>query len=164
MASTEFSFDIVSRADMMEVKNAIDQARKELHNRYDLKGTKCAIEGEKDDYLLVADDEFRMGQVRDIVFSKLIKRGIDPRQIEWGKLEPGPGVSVKGKLIFKLGIAQDKAKALVKQMKDKGLKVNAQIQGEEVRVSGKNKDDLQKAIQFVKGLDLDYPVSFVNYR
>lgn len=164
MAAQEFSFDIVSRADMMEVKNAIDQAQKELHNRYDLKGTKCAIEADKEGHTLVADDEFRMTQLKDIVFSKLIKRGIDARQVEWGKLEPGAGISVKAKLTFKTGIAQDKAKALIKQIKDKGLKVNAQIQGEEVRVSGKAKDDLQKAIQFVKGLDLDYPVTFVNYR
>lgn len=164
MATQEFSFDIVSRADMMEVKNAIDQAQKELHNRYDLKGTKCAIESEKEGTTLIADDEFRMNQLKDIVFSKLIKRGVDARQIEWGRLEPGAGVSVKLALTFATGIAQDKAKALIKQIKEKGIKVNAQIQGEEVRVSGKNKDDLQKAIQFVKGLDLDYPVSFVNYR
>jgi cyclic-di-GMP-binding protein len=164
MAAQEFSFDIVSRADMMEVKNAIDQAQKELHNRYDLKGTKCEIEAVKDEYTLIADDEFRMDQLKDIVFSKLLKRGIDARQIDWGKLEPGAGISVKTKLTFKTGIAQDKAKPLIKQIKDKGLKVNAQIQGEEVRVSAKNKDDLQKVIQFVKGLDLDYPVNFVNYR
>lgn len=164
MAAVDFSFDIVSRADLMEVKNAIDQAQKELHNRYDLKGTKCAIEAEKDDITMIADDEFRMDQLKDIVFSKLIKRGIDARQIEYGKLEPGAGISVKCKLTFKQGIAQDKAKALIKQIKDKGLKVNAQIQGEEVRVSSKSKDDLQKAITFVKGLDLDFPVNFVNYR
>src|SRR3569832_807390 len=152
MANQDFSFDIVSRADMMEVKNAIDQAQKELHNRYDLKGTKCEITAEKDEYTLIADDEFRMDQLKDIVFSKLIKRGIDARQIDYGKLEPGAGISVRQKLTFKTGIAQDKAKPLIKQIKDKGLKVNAQIQGEEIRVSAKNKDDLQKTIQFVKGL------------
>jgi uncharacterized protein YajQ (UPF0234 family) len=164
MASQDFSFDIVSRVDQMEVKNAIDQAQKELHNRYDLKGTKAEIIAEKDDTTIIADDEFRLQQVQDIVFSKLIKRGIDARQIEWSKIEPGAGVSVKQKLTFKAGIAQDQAKALIKQIKDRGLKVNAQIQGEEVRVSSKSKDDLQKAIQFVKGLDLAYPVDFVNYR
>ena len=164
MAAQDFSFDIVSRADMMEVKNAIDQAQKELHNRYDLKGTKCEIQAEKDDYTLIADDEFRMDQLKDIVFSKLIKRGVDARQIDWGKVEPGAGISVKCKLTFKTGIAQDKAKSLIKQIKEKGLKVNAQIQGEEVRVSAKSKDDLQKTITYVKGLDLDYPVNFVNYR
>jgi uncharacterized protein YajQ (UPF0234 family) len=164
MAAQDFSFDIVSRADMMEVKNAIDQAQKELHNRYDLKGTKCEITAEKDDYTLIADDEFRMDQLKDIVFSKLIKRGVDARQIDWGKLEPGAGISVKLKLTFTTGIAQDKAKPLIKQIKDKGLKVQAQIQGEEIRVSSKSKDDLQKTMAFVKSLDLDFPVNFVNYR
>src|SRR5688572_15739407 len=154
MATVDFSFDIVSRADAMEVKNAIDQAQKELANRYDFKGSKSEIIHEKDDITLVSDDEFKMNQLKDIVFSKLLKRGIDARQIEWGKLEPGSGLSVKMKLTLKTGIPQDQAKALIKQIKDKGLKVQAQIQGEEVRVTSKSKDDLQKAIQFVKGLEL----------
>lgn len=164
MASADFSFDIVSRVDQMEVKNAIDQAQKELSNRYDLKGTKAEIKAEKEDITVIADDEFRLEQVKDIVFSKLIKRGIDGRQIEWGKIEPGAGISVHIKLTFKAGIPQDQAKALIKQIRDKGIKVNAQIQGEEVRVSSKSKDDLQKTMAFVKGLDLPYPVDFVNYR
>jgi uncharacterized protein YajQ (UPF0234 family) len=165
VAATEFSFDIVSRVDLMEVKNAIGQAEKELSNRYDLKGTKCEILHEKEDVTVIADDEFRLEQVQEIVFSKLIKRGIDGRSIKWGKVEPGAGISVKCKLEFTQGIAQDKAKALNKQIKErKDLKVNTQIQGEEVRVSGKSKDDLQKAMAFVKGLELDYPVDFVNFR
>jgi uncharacterized protein YajQ (UPF0234 family) len=164
MATQDFSFDIVSRADSMEVKNAIDQAQKELANRYDFKGGKAEIQAEKEDVTLIAEDEFRMDQLKEIVVSKLLKRGIDIRQIDWSKLEPAAGVTVKTKLELKTGIAQDKAKALIKQIKDKGLKVNAQIQGEEIRVSGKSKDDLQKAIAFVKGLELDYPVNFVNYR
>lgn len=165
MASAEFSFDIVSRVNQMEVKNAIDQAQKDLGNRYDLKGTKAEIIAEKDDVKVIADDEFRLDQVKDIVFSKLIKRGIDSRQIEWGKVEPGAGISVHTKLTFKAGIAQDKAKELTKLIRDnKALKVNSQIQGEEVRVSSKSKDDLQKAMAFVKGLTLEYPVDFVNFR
>lgn len=164
MATADFSFDIVSKVDMMEVKNAISQAEKDLSNRYDLKGTKCEIIQEKDDVNLVADDEFRMDQLKDIVIGKLIKRGIDSRSIAWGKLEPGAGISVKCKLTFTQGIAQEKAKPLIKQIKDQGIKVQAQIQGEEIRVTGKSKDDLQKAIQFVKGLTLDFPVDFVNFR
>lgn len=164
MASQDFSFDIVSRADKMEVKNAIDQAQRELANRYDFRGSIAEIKAEKEDITLVAEDEFRMNQLKDIVVSKLLKRGIDMRQIDWGKLESGAGISVHQKLELKTGIPQDQAKALIKQIKDKGLKVQAQIQGDEVRVSGKNKDDLQKAIQFVKGLSLSYPVNFVNYR
>jgi len=164
VAVTEFSFDIVSRADKMEVKNAMDQSEKELANRYDFRGGKTEIRIEKEDITLVADDEFKMDQLKDIVFSKLLKRGIDARQIEWGTLEPGTGLTVRCKLTFKTGIAQDKAKAMTKQIRDKGLKVNAQIQGEEVRVTSKSKDDLQKTIEFVKSLDLDYPVDFVNMR
>lgn len=165
MASADFSFDVVSRIDLMELKNAIGQAEKDLANRYDLKGTKCEILLEKDDVTLIADDEFRMDQLKDIVFSKLIKRGIDARSFEWGKLEPGAGVSVKTKLVLKQGIEQDKAKALTKQIRDnKALKVQSQIQGDEVRVSSKSKDDLQKAITFIKSLDLGYPVDFVNFR
>ncbi len=164
MAVQDFSFDIVSRADKMEVKNAIDQAERELSSRYDLKGTKCEILVDKDDITLIADDEFRMDQLKEIVFSKLIKRGVDGRQIEWGKLEPGAGISVKLPLTLKQGIEQDKAKPLIKQIRDKGLKVQAQIQGDEIRVTSKSKDDLQKTIAFVKGLDLEFPVDFVNMR
>ena len=165
MAQTEFSFDIVSKVDQMEVKNAVGQAQKELDNRYDFRGSNAAIDLDKDSAIgLVAEDEFRMEQVRDIVTSKLIKRGIEFKMMEMGKIEPGAGVSVRQKITFKNGIPQDQAKALVKQIKEKGLKVNAQIQGTEVRVSAKAKDDLQKVIQFVKGLDLPYAVGFDNYR
>lgn len=164
MATQEFSFDIVSKADMMEVKNAVSQAGKELDNRYDFRGSMASIELEKDEVHLVADDEFRMEQLREIVVSKLMKRGVEFKMIEMGKIEPGSGISVKQKLTFKNGIPQDQAKALVKQIKEKGLKVNAQIQGADVRVSGKSKDDLQKTIQFIKGLDLPYVVQFVNMR
>ena len=164
MAVVDYSFDIVSKADMMELKNAILQAEKELANRYDFKGSKAEILSVKDEVSLIADDEFKMQQLQDIVFSKLLKRGIDPRQIEWSPNEPGAGISIKCKLVLKQGIAQDKAKALIKQIKDKGLKVQAQIQGEEVRVSSKSKDDLQKTMAFIKSLDLEYPVDFLNFR
>ncbi|HVL39018.1 MAG TPA: YajQ family cyclic di-GMP-binding protein [Fimbriimonadaceae bacterium] len=164
MAAKEFSFDIVSQVDKQEVRNAVDQAQRELSNRYDLKGTKCEIQFEKDEITLIADDEFRMDQIKDILTSKLIKRGIDIRHLEYGKAEPGSGLTIRQKVEMKQGISQDKAKPLIKQIKDKGLKVQAQIQGEQVRVAGKDKDELQKTIAFVKGLDLDFPVDFVNYR
>lgn len=164
MAATEFSFDIVSRVNQQEVRNAIDQAQKELMNRFDLKGTNSEIIFEKDEITLIGGDEGKLKQVRDIVFSKLVKRGIDPRQIDYGKEESASGMTIKQKVEFKKGISQDQARPLIKQIKDKGLKVQAQIQGEEVRVSGKSKDDLQKCIAFVKSLTLDFPVEFVNYR
>ncbi len=164
MASKEFSFDIVSRADMMEVKNAVDQAKREVENRYDFKGTKVSIEFDKEEIALTADDEFRMGQLKDILTSKMIKRGIELRQLEFGKMEQGSGISVRQKVTMKQGIAQEHAKPLIKQIKDKGLKVQAQIQGDAVRIAGKDKDELQKAMEFVKSLDLPVPVKFENYR
>jgi uncharacterized protein YajQ (UPF0234 family) len=164
MAAQEYSFDIVSSVDLNEVKNAHNQAAKELENRYDFRGSNAKIEFDGKEITLTAEDEFRLEQVRDIVFSKLVKRGVEAKMTEYGKPEPGAGVSVRQKVTFKQGLAQDHAKALVKQIKDKGLKVNAQIQGEQVRVSAKSKDDLQKVIQFVKGLDLPYSVDFTNYR
>jgi len=161
----EFSFDIVSRVDSMEVKNAVDQAQKELANRYDFKGSVCSIELIKGDIInLVAEDEFKMSQLYDILTTKLIRRNIDLRSVVKGKLEPGAGISVKCAVTFKAGISQDEARALIKKIKEKGLKVQAQIQGDTVRVSAKVKDDLQKTIQLVKGLELEFPVDFVNYR
>jgi cyclic-di-GMP-binding protein len=112
----------------------------------------------------VGDDEFRLGQLKDIFESKMIKRGIELRQLDYGKIEPGSGISVRQKVTLKQGIKQDDAKPLIKQIKDKGLKVQAQIQGDAVRVSGKDKDELQKAISFVKGLDFPVPLKFENYR
>ena len=149
---------------MQEFRNAIDQAKRELMNRFDFKASKSEIQFEKDELTLVSDDEFKLRQLKDIVESKLIKRSVDLRLIEYGKLEQGAKMTVHQKVNMKQGIAQDKAKALVKQLKDKGLKVQAQIQGDELRVSGKDKDELQKTINFVKSLELDFPVDFVNYR
>ena len=164
MAAVDFSFDIVSRADMQEVRNAIDQTQREMSNRFDFRGSKCEVLFEKEDITLLADDDFKLQQVKDILESKFIRRGIDIRQIEYGKAEPATGLSVRQKVTLKQGIAQDQAKALIKQIKETGIKVQAQIQGDEVRVSSKSKDDLQKAIQFVKGLDLEFAVDFINFR
>jgi uncharacterized protein YajQ (UPF0234 family) len=164
MAAKEFSFDIVSKPDLQEVRNAVDQAQRELANRYDFKGSKTEILFEKDEITLLADDEFKLGQLKDILIGKFVKRNVDTRFIEYGKLEPATGLSVRQKVEMKTGIPQDKAKPLIKQIKDKGLKVQAQIQGDAVRVTGKDKDELQKVIAFVKGLDLDFPVTFENYR
>ncbi len=164
MAVTEFSFDIVSRVDQQEVRNAVDQAQKELVNRFDLKGTGTEILFEKDEITLLGGDEGKLRQLRDILFGKLVKRGIDPRQVDYGKEEPASGMSVRQKVIFKTGISQDAGKDLSKKIRDLGLKVNAQIQGDQLRVSGKSKDDLQKVMQFVKAADLAFPVEFTNYR
>lgn len=164
MAASEFSFDIVSEVDLNVVKDGFNIANKELMNRYDLKGTKAAIEFDGKEIQLTADDEFQLNQVKDIVFSKMIKKEIDAKMMDFSKPESAGGMTAKQKLTFKQGIEQDKAKALVKSIKDTKLKVNAQIQGEAVRISGKSKDDLQKVMTHVKGMDLPYAVNFTNYR
>lgn len=164
MAATEFSFDITSKVDQQEVRNAVDQAQKELMTRFDLKGTNSEILFDKDEITLTAGDEGKLKQVRDILFSRLVKRGIDPRQIDYGKEEPATGMTVRQGVKFKNGIEQDQAKAIIKKIKEQGLKVQAQIQGDQVRVSGKSKDDLQKTMQYVKGLELPIPVGFANFR
>jgi len=164
MAQSQFSFDIVSRVNQQEVRNAVDQAQKELMNRWDLKGTNSEIEFEKDQITLTGGDEMKLGMVRDILFSKLIKRGIDARQIDYGKEEPATGMSLRQKVNFKQGIEQETGKQISKSIRDSGIKVSAQIQGDELRVSGKSKDDLQKAMALVKAMDLAVPVEFTNYR
>lgn len=164
MASTEFSFDIVSKVDQQEVRNAVDQAQKELMTRFDLRGTDTELLFEKDQITLIGGDEGKLKQLRDILYSKLVRRGIDARAVQYGKEEPATHMTVKQSVSFVNGIEQDKAKSLVKLIKEQGLKVNAQIQGDQVRVSGKSKDDLQKAMAFVKSAELEFAVDFTNYR
>lgn len=162
--ATEYSFDIVSEVDRMEVKNAFQQAVKELANRYDFKGSPASIEESGNDIILTAEDDFRLSQVRDILFSKLVKRDVSSKMVEYGSVEPAKGTTVKQSVTFKEGLKMEEAKALSKQIKDEKFKVNSQVQGEQVRVSGKSKDDLQKVMAYVKGLDLPYAVKFTNYR
>lgn len=164
MAATSFSFDIVSRVDQQEVRNAVDQAQKELMNRWDLKGTNSEIDFEKEKIELHAGDEGKLAQLRDILLSKFIKRNIDTRFVEFGKEEPASGLSVRQKVEFKNGIPQEMAKTISKAIRDSGIKVTSQIQGEELRITGKSKDDLQKTMQLVKAMELDQPVEFVNFR
>ncbi|MBL8068278.1 MAG: YajQ family cyclic di-GMP-binding protein [Armatimonadetes bacterium] len=162
--ATEFSFDIVSEVDRMEVKNAFQQAVKELANRYDFKGSSAAIEESGNEIILTAEDDFRLSQVRDILFSKLVKREISAKMVEYGTVEPAKGMTVRQAVSFKEGLKMEEAKALSKMIKDEKFKVNSQVQGEQVRVSGKSKDDLQKVMAYVKGLDLPYAVKFTNFR
>lgn len=164
MAAKDFSFDVVSKVDLQEFKNAVDQARKELANRYDFKGSQSSIEADKETLTLTSDDEFKLTQLRDIVESKLIKRGIDLRHVEYSKVEPGAKMTVHQKLSLKQGISQDQGRSLIKKIKDKGLKVSAQIQGDELRISGKDKDELQKTISYLKSVETETPLDFVNYR
>ncbi|APV49716.1 YajQ family cyclic di-GMP-binding protein [Betaproteobacteria bacterium GR16-43] len=158
------SFDIVSEANMVEVKNALETANKEIANRYDFKGSDARIEQKEQELTLFADDEFKLGQVRDVMYSKFAKRGVDVRFLEIGDLEKIGGDKVKQKVTVKKGIEQTVSKKIVQMFKDNKLKVTASIQGEAVRVTGAKKDILQEAIAMVRANVKDIPVAFENFR
>jgi len=160
------SFDIVSQVNVQEVKNAVEQANKEITNRFDFKGSDARIElKEKELELAVfADDDFKLGQVMDVLRGRLAKRNVDPRYLEPGAKETISGDKVKQTVKVKNGIEQEKAKSIVKLIKDGKLKVAGSIQGDAVRVSGSKKDDLQAAIQLVRSSVSDLPLQFINFR
>ncbi|HKO57788.1 MAG TPA: YajQ family cyclic di-GMP-binding protein [Thermoanaerobaculia bacterium] len=160
----DFSFDIVSKTDMQEVANAIQQAQKELAQRFDFKGSKSSIELAAEEITLVSDDESKLRSVKDIVETKLVKRGVSLKALDYGKLEDAAGGTVRQKAKIVQGIETEKAKAIVKAIKDAKLKVQASIQSDQVRVSGRNKDELQQAIALVKQKDFGIPLQFTNYR
>ncbi|MCL4441435.1 hypothetical protein P378_09835 [Desulforamulus profundi] len=161
----ENSFDIVSRVDMQEVLNAVNQTLREIENRFDFKGSKSKIifEG-KPEITLISDDDFKLRNVIDILESKLVKRGVNLKALRYGKIEPAAGDTVRQVVTLVQGIEQDIAKKIVKAIKDSKVKVQASVQGDQVRVAGKNRDDLQAAIAVVKGMELNIPVEFTNYR
>jgi hypothetical protein len=158
------SFDIVSQVNQQEVKNAIEQANKEIANRYDFKGSDARIEQKDLELTVFADDDFKLGQVMDVLRGRLAKRSVDPRYLDPGTVEKISGDKVKQPIKIKVGIAQDKAKNIVKLIKDSKLKVAGSIQGDAVRVSGGKKDDLQAAIQLVRSSVTDVPLQFINFR
>jgi uncharacterized protein YajQ (UPF0234 family) len=158
------SFDIVSEVNQVEVHNAIDQANKEITNRFDFKGSDARVEQAEHVLTIYADDDFKLGQVYDVLIGKLTKRSIDVRALEKGKVEKIGGDKVKQPVTVRTGVSQDLAKKLVKQIKDNKLKVQASIQGEAVRVSGAKKDVLQEAIQLVRKTVTDFPLQFTNFR
>lgn len=164
MAATEFSFDIVSKADPQEIKNAVDQSEREVETRFDFRNSNCTIKLDKETLTLNADDEARLTALIEVLRSKLIKRGIDARFLEYGKIEEASKGAVRQVITIKNGLPTDTAKKIVKLIKDKGLKANAQIQDQQVRVTSKSKDDLQSVQGAVKAADLEVPVQFTNYR
>jgi uncharacterized protein YajQ (UPF0234 family) len=162
--AAENSFDIVSKIDMAEVTNAVNQAMKEISQRFDFKGSKSNITQEKEDLVIVSDDEFKLKSVVDILQGKLVKRGVPTKNLTYGKVEPALGGAVRQKVSLQQGIPTEKAKEIVKAIKDAKLKVQAAIQADQVRVSGKNRDDLQTVIQTLKGRDFGIELQFTNYR
>jgi uncharacterized protein YajQ (UPF0234 family) len=158
------SFDIVSQVDRQEVKNAVEQANKEIANRFDFKGSDARIELAELALTVFADDEFKLGQVLDVLRGRMTKRNIDIRCIELGTVEKISGDKVKRPVTVKVGVPQDKGKQIQKLVKDSKLKVAASIQGDAVRISGAKKDDLQAAIQLVRSSIGDLPLQFTNFR
>ena len=158
------SFDIVSQVNQQEIKNAVEQANKEIANRFDFKGSDARIEQGENLLTVYADDEFKLGQVTDVLRGRLAKRNVDVRALEPGALEKISGNKVKRPITVKVGVSQDKAKQIQKLIKDSKLKVNASIQGDAVRVSGAKKDDLQAAIQLVRSQVTDLPLQYINFR
>jgi uncharacterized protein YajQ (UPF0234 family) len=160
----ENSFDVVSRVDMQELKNAVDQTMREIANRFDFKNSVSSIEIEDEALKLHSDDEFKLKQLVDVLQGKLVKRGISLKALDYGKVEPAAKATVRQDVKLKQGLDPDTARKVVKLIKDSGRKVTSQAQGDQVRVTGKSKDDLQAVQQLLKSADLPVDVQFTNYR
>lgn len=158
------SFDIVSKTDMAEVDNAVAGAAREISQRFDFKGSKSSIERKENDIVLLADDDLKLKQVQELLRMYVTRRKLDVSALDFQKEEKAAGAMVRQVVRIKQGIAQETAKKIVKAVKDSKMKVQTAIQGDELRVSGKKRDDLQAAIAFVKNLGIDQPLQFVNFR
>ncbi|HXP94072.1 MAG TPA: YajQ family cyclic di-GMP-binding protein [Candidatus Binatia bacterium] len=161
---SDSSFDVVSRIDEQELENALNQARKEIAGRFDFKNSKTSIENTPKEITIVSDDELKLKNVVDIVQSRAVKRGISIKAFDYGKVEPAAQGTVRQKITLRTGIPKDKSKPLFDAIKSSKLKVNAQYQDEQIRISAKSKDDLQKVIVLLQKLDYELPLQFVNYR
>ena len=158
------SFDIISEVNTVEVRNALDQANKELSTRFDFKGSDARAELADKTLTLYADDDFKLKQVTDIVTGRLAKRGVDVRALKYGNVEKISGNKVKQVVTIRVGVEQELAKKIVRLVKDAKMKVQASIQGDSVRVSGAKRDDLQAAIALVKKSITDFPLQYDNFR
>jgi uncharacterized protein YajQ (UPF0234 family) len=158
------SFDVVSVVDLQEVDNAVNQAVREIGQRYDFKGSRTEVVLEKDQIRVVTDDEFRLKAVVDVLQSKFVRRGVSLKALQYGKVEPASGGRVRQGIAIQQGICKEKGREIVALVKGTKLKVQAQIQEEQVRVTGKNIDDLQEVIQLLKSRDLGVDLQFVNMR
>jgi uncharacterized protein YajQ (UPF0234 family) len=158
------SFDVVSEANLVEVKNAVDQAGKEIGTRFDFKGSDARVEQKERDLTAYADSDFQLSQVRDVLTAKLVKRNVDVRFLDIGKIEKIGGDKVKQVIKIKNGIESDAAKKIVRIVKDSKMKVQASIQGEAVRITGAKRDDLQAAMAMLRKEVADLPLEFNNFR
>jgi len=164
MAAKDNSFDIVSQINIEEVKNAVQIALKEITNRFDFKGSKSDMKLEKEDLILISDDDFKLDQVKDVLTAKLIKREVPTKNLQYEKVEQAAGNTVRQRVILKSGIDRDDAKKINNAVKESKLKVKTQIQDDQIRVTGKSRDDLQQVMQIVRELPLSVDVQFINFR
>ncbi|MEJ2768950.1 YajQ family cyclic di-GMP-binding protein [Mycetohabitans sp. B46] len=158
------SFDVVVEANMVEVKNAVEQSNKEISTRFDFKGSDARVEQKERELTLFADDDFKLGQVKDVLLQKMAKRQVDVRFLDYGKIEKIGGDKVKQLVTVRKGVAGDLAKKIVKLVKDSKIKVQASIQGDAVRVSGTKRDDLQSVMAILRKEVSDAPLDFNNFR
>ncbi|MFC4775324.1 YajQ family cyclic di-GMP-binding protein [Paenibacillus sp. GCM10023252] len=161
---SESSFDIVSKVEMQELTNAITQAEREIETRFDFKGSKSSIALEKEDLIVASEDEYKLKSVIDILLSKMVKRGIPIKNLDYNKIEPASGATVRQRIKLKQGIDQDNAKKINIMIRDSKLKVKSQIQGDQIRVTGKSRDDLQAVMAMLRAADLTVELQFTNYR
>jgi len=162
--ASDVSFDVVSDFDEQELRNALDQVRREVSQRYDFKGVTVDLTQNKADLVLVTDDEYRAAAVKDLIESKAIRRNLSLKIFDWGTVEPAGGNKVRQEITLRRGLTDDIAKRITKLIRDEFPKVKSQIQGDAVRVSGKSKDELQKVIVRLRELDESVPLQFQNYR
>jgi len=160
----EISFDVVSDFDEQELRNALDQVRREVQQRYDFKGVRVELSQEKTQLVLVTDDEYRARAVRDLIESKALRRNLSLKIFEWGDVEPAGGNRVRQRIGLRRGLPDDLARKLVKLIRDEFPKVQPRVQGDAIRVAGKSKDELQRVIVRLRGLDEAVPLQFENYR
>ena len=158
------SFDIVSSVDLQEVKNALAQATKEIQTRFDLKNSGSSVELQGEEILITSSDDFKLKAVRDVLETRLVKRSVPLKALSYGEIEKALGGTARQKVSLQKGIPSDKAREIVKIVKGTKRKVQAAIQGDQVRISGKNRDDLQAVIQALRGSDLGIDMQFTNYR
>lgn len=158
------SFDIVSKTELAEVQNAIDGVLREVSNRFDFKGSKTTIERKENEITIQTEDKTKLEQLQEMLKGYFVRRKLDPGALDWGKEQEAGGMTMRQVIKVKQGIDQELAKKIVKAIKDSKMKVQASIQGDELRVSGKKIDDLQAAIAMVKGLNIEQPLQYVNFR
>ena len=160
----DVSFDVVSDFDEQELRNALDQVRREVGQRYDFKGVTVDLTQAKEELVLMTDDEYRAAAVKDLIESKAIRRNLSLKIFDWGKVEPAGGNKVRQEIRLRRGLTEEIAKRLTRLIRDEFPKVKSQIQGDAVRVSGKSKDELQRVITRLRELDEPVPLQFQNYR